>query len=56
MSVWLKLLPTAILGSVISYHIINWFIVPVDILGYLGIEVVLTLFHSLYNITKQQLS
>lgn len=56
MNVWLKLLPAAILGSVISYHIINWFIVPVSILGYLGIEVTVTLFHSLYNVLKQQLS
>jgi hypothetical protein len=56
MNVLLKLLPAAILGTVISYFIINWFIVPISFLGYLGIEATITLFHSLYNVLKEQLS
>lgn len=47
-----KLLLAAILGSVLGYYIINLFIVPVSVFEYLGIEGVVTIFHSIYNKLK----
>jgi hypothetical protein len=47
-----KLLIIALVGSVLSYYIINLFISPITILQYLGIEIIITIFHTLYNKAK----
>jgi len=47
-----KLLIIALAGSVLSYYIINLFINPITILQYLGIETIITIFHTLYNKAK----
>jgi hypothetical protein len=39
----------AILGSVLAYFIINVFIVPLKVWQYVAIEVLITMFHFLYN-------
>jgi hypothetical protein len=56
MSIWMKLLPAAILGTVVSYFIISTFIVQLTFLKYLGIEAIVSVFHALYNSLKKQLS
>jgi len=50
-----KLLLTAILGSILGYYIINLTIVSVSVLEYIAIEVVITIFHSLYNKLKSNI-
>jgi len=50
-----KLLLAAILGSVLGYYIINLFIVPISVFEYLGIEGVVTIFHSIYNKLKNNI-
>jgi hypothetical protein len=52
----MKLLPAAILGTVVSYFIISTFIVQLTFLKYLGIEAIVSVFHALYNSLKKQLS
>jgi hypothetical protein len=49
------LLLTALLGSVLGYYIINLMIVPVSVFEYLGIEGVITIFHSIYNKLKNNI-
>ena len=44
----------AIVGSVLSYIIVNSFIVPVTILQYVLIEIVISTLHALYNKAKVQ--
>jgi hypothetical protein len=39
----------AIMGSVLAYFIINMFIIPLKVWQYIAIEVLITLFHFLYN-------
>jgi hypothetical protein len=56
MSLWMKLLPAAILGTVVSYFIISTYIVQLTFLKYLGIEAIVSVFHALYNSLKKQLS
>jgi len=56
MSIWMKLLPAAILGTVVSYFIISTYIVQLTFLKYLGIEAIVSVFHALYNSLKKQLS
>jgi len=45
----------AIIGSIAGYYIINYFITSIDIKDYILIEVVISLFHYLYNVTKNQI-
>jgi hypothetical protein len=52
----IKLLPAAILGTVISYFLINEFVISISIAQYLVIEVIVTVFHALYNGLKVQIS
>jgi hypothetical protein len=56
MSLWMKLLPAAIIGTVISYFIISTYIVQITFLKYLGIEAIVSVFHALYNSLKKQFS
>lgn len=49
------LLLFAIVGSIEAYFIINTFIIPVSVTGFIGIEVTVTLLHTVYNRTKRQL-
>jgi hypothetical protein len=51
----LKLLLAAILGSILAYYIINVFLMPVTIFQYLIIETIITFFHSLYNVLKNNI-
>lgn len=44
----------AILGSVISFFIVDMFIVPVTIGKYIAIEFVITMLHYMYNRAKIQ--
>jgi len=44
----------AIVGSIISYVIVNSFIVPVTILQYILIEIVISTLHAMYNKAKVQ--
>jgi hypothetical protein len=48
----IKLTLIVILGSVFSGYIISNFIVPINWKQYLGIELVITFFHYLYNYHK----
>jgi magnesium-transporting ATPase (P-type) len=56
MSNKLKRMIAAISGSVITYFIINLYIVPVGIFQYLWIELLFTIFYSLYGKVKEQTS
>ena len=47
------LLLCAVIGSLASYIIINHFIIDVTVYQYLGIEVVISLAHYLYNKLKE---
>lgn len=44
----------AILGSVICFYIIDMFILPVTIGKYIAIELVISMFHYMYNKAKIQ--
>lgn len=44
----------AIIGSVISFYIVDLFIVPVTIGKYIAIEFVITMLHFMYNRAKIQ--
>lgn len=56
MNLWMKLLPAAIIGTVISYFIVSTYIVQITFLKYLGIEAIVSVFHALYNSLKKQFS
>jgi uncharacterized membrane protein YfcA len=43
----------AILGSVCGYILINQFIINITISQYIGIEVIVTIFHGMYNYSKK---
>jgi len=45
----LKLLIAALIGSYLSWILIDNLIVPISILQYLGIELVVIVFHGFYN-------
>jgi hypothetical protein len=49
------LLLLAILGTVLGYMSLNLFIVTVSFMQYIGIEIVLSLLHWMYNRAKQDL-
>ena len=51
----LKKLFIGILGSIIGYIIINLLIIDLSIFQYLGIELVITLAHYVYNRIKASL-
>lgn len=51
----LKLLLAALLGSILAYYIINVFLIPVTLFQYLIIETIITIFHSLYNVLKNNI-
>lgn len=50
----IKLLLIAITGTLAGYWIINTFIQPMGFLQYLGIELLITVFHALYNLAKKE--
>jgi hypothetical protein len=50
-----KLLSAAILGSILGYIIINSYITSMSVIQYLGIELIVTFFHGLYNYIKVSL-
>lgn len=52
----IKFLLIAILGSVFSCYIISNFIVSINWKQYIGIELVITFFHFLYNYNKLKLN
>jgi hypothetical protein len=49
------LLLLAILGTILGYMSLNLFIVTVSFMQYIGIEIVLSLLHWMYNRAKQDL-
>ena len=51
-----KLITIAIIGSMLGYLIVNWFIVPMSIVSYLLIELTMSLFHRLYEIVKAEIA
>jgi len=51
-----KLLIIALVGSVLSYYIINLFLFPINILQYIGIEVVISIFHAMFNKIKVEIN
>jgi hypothetical protein len=51
-----KLLAIALVGSILAYFIINWFIVPMSIVSYFLIELTISLFHKLYEIVKAEIA
>lgn len=46
------LLLAAVVGTVLSYYIVNTFIIEISFLRYIVIELVIALFHNLYNRLK----
>jgi hypothetical protein len=48
-----KLLFLAIIGSLLGYYIINSFIISMSIWQFLLIEIIISIFHELYNIGKE---
>jgi uncharacterized membrane protein YfcA len=49
----LLMLLLAVLGSICSYILINQFIINLLLSQYIGIEVIVTVFHALYNYSKK---
>jgi|APGre2960657373_1045057.scaffolds.fasta_scaffold371176_1 uncharacterized membrane protein len=49
-----RLLSIAVIGTIIGYTVINLVIVPLSIWQYLGIELVITVLHLLYNYAKRE--
>jgi hypothetical protein len=56
MSLKAKLFMIAIVGSVIAFMLIDLFIININIINYIFIELIITVMHSLYNIAKNQIS
>jgi hypothetical protein len=46
------LLLAAVVGTVLSYYIVSRFIIEISFLRYIVLELVIALFHSLYNRLK----
>jgi hypothetical protein len=46
------LLLAAVVGTVLSYYIVSRFIIEISFLRYIVVELVIALFHSLYNRLK----
>jgi hypothetical protein len=44
----------AMLGTVLSFSIVNMFIIPITIGKYIAIEVVISILHYMYNQAKAQ--
>jgi len=44
----------ALLGSVMGFFVINIFITPLSISSYIGIELIISLLHAMYNKAKIQ--
>ena len=49
-----RLLSIAVIGTIIGYTVINLVIVSLSIWQYLGIELVITVLHLLYNYAKRE--
>lgn len=52
----LTLLAFLIIGLIAGYNIINYFIVPINYIQYVIIEIVVSVFHVLFNYSKKELS
>ncbi len=46
------LLLAAVVGTVLSYYIVSRFIIEISFLRYIVVELVIALFHNLYNRLK----
>ena len=51
----LKLLSLAVIGTGISYVIINNLVQQMDLWTYLVIEVIIGAFHHIYNVAKKEI-
>lgn len=51
-----KLITIALIGSILGYLIVNWFIVPMSVFSYLMIELTISIFHKLYEIVKAEVA
>lgn len=48
-----KLFIIAVIGTVLSYYIINTFVIEISFIKYFGIELIITFMHELYNYAKR---
>lgn len=48
-----KLFIIAVIGTVLSYYIINTFVIEISFIKYFGIELIITFMHELYNYVKR---
>jgi hypothetical protein len=51
----LFLVVLAVLGTTLGYFITDLLIINITILQFIGIEIVITVFHELYNLAKSDI-